>query len=111
VFVATRLDEFIAGDDGAINWRELANAAVPAVERCGYSSFMESFDVLVLGRATLAKILSFSDWPCGQPLKQASDISTSMGENHSGIPGGWTNHRANDSSYPGSAWLRDQALW
>jgi hypothetical protein len=59
VFVATRSDGFIARDDGAIDWRELANASLPAGEDCNSTSFTESFDVLVLGGATLTGIHTF----------------------------------------------------
>lgn len=61
VFIATSLDGFIARNDGAIDLLQLANAAVPAGEDCGYSEFMESVDAVVMGRATLEKVLSFPD--------------------------------------------------
>ena len=32
-------------------------------EDCGYSDFMASVDILVMGRHTYEKVLSFSDWP------------------------------------------------
>ncbi len=63
VFIATSLDGFIAREDGDLNWLDAANAAVPVGEDCGYESFMSSIDVLVMGRYSYEKVLSFGDWP------------------------------------------------
>ena len=63
VFIATSLDGFIAREDHSIDWLDAANAKVPAGEDCGYASFMESVDVLVMGRNTFEKVLNFSPWP------------------------------------------------
>lgn len=65
VFIATSLDGYIARDDGSIDWLERANAAVPEGEDCGYHAFMASVDVLVMGRNTFEKVLSFDGWPYG----------------------------------------------
>lgn len=73
VFIATSLDGYIARPDGAIDWLEQANASVPAGEDCGYAAFMETVDVLVMGRGTFEKVLSFSEWPFGdKPVWVAS---------------------------------------
>ena len=65
VFIATSLDGFIARKDGAIDWRESANAAVPPGEDGGYARFMASVDALVIGRASFEKVLRFPTWPYG----------------------------------------------
>ncbi|AFY70244.1 bifunctional deaminase-reductase domain protein [Thalassoporum mexicanum PCC 7367] len=63
VFIATSLDGFIAREDGSIDWLNVANAVVPEGEDCGYASFMDSVDVLVMGRNSYEKVLSFGAWP------------------------------------------------
>lgn len=63
VFIATSLDGFIARPDGELDWLDAANATVPEGEDCGYRTFMESIDVLIMGRKTYEKVLSFGDWP------------------------------------------------
>ena len=66
VFIATSLDGYIAREDGSIDWLEAANATVPQGEDCGYSDFMSSVDVLVMGSGTFDKVLSFPEWPYGE---------------------------------------------
>ena len=63
VFIATSLDGFIAREDDSLDWLDAANAAVPEDEDCGYVSFMRSVDVLIMGRYTYEKVLSFGQWP------------------------------------------------
>lgn len=65
VFVATSLDGFIARPDGSIDWLNEANAVVPRGEDCGYAEFIESVDVLVMGRNTFETVLTFDEWPYG----------------------------------------------
>lgn len=63
VFIATSLDGFIAREDGSLDWLDAANETVPEGEDCGYVSFMNSVDALVMGRNTYEKVLSFGLWP------------------------------------------------
>jgi dihydrofolate reductase len=63
VFIATSLDGFIAREDGSLDWLDSANETVPDGEDCGYVSFMKSVDVLVMGRNSYEKVLSFGQWP------------------------------------------------
>ena len=64
VFIATSLDGFIARADGNLDWLDAANATVPEGEDCGYNAFMASIDVLVMGRNSYEKVLSFGgQWP------------------------------------------------
>ncbi|QDS86300.1 Dihydrofolate reductase [Rosistilla ulvae] len=65
VFIATSLDGFIARTDGNLDWLDAASATVPAGEDCGYSAFMESVDVLVMGRKTFEKVRTLGPWPYG----------------------------------------------
>ncbi len=63
VYIATTLDGFIAGENDELDWLDAANSMVVEGEDCGYSAFMASVDVLVMGRNTYEKVLSFGDWP------------------------------------------------
>ena len=65
IFIATSLDGFIARTDGAIDWLNEANSAVPDGEDCGFQSFMDSVDTLIMGRKTFQQVLSFGEWPYG----------------------------------------------
>jgi dihydrofolate reductase len=62
VFVATSLDGFIAREDDALDWLEAANKKIPKEEDLGYREFFDSVDVLILGRITFEKALTFSEW-------------------------------------------------
>lgn len=66
VFIAASLDGFIAGAGGDLDWVDAANAAVRDGEDFGYHAFIESIDVLVMGRKTFEKVLSFGKWPYGR---------------------------------------------
>lgn len=66
VFIATSLDGYIAREDGSIDWLERENARVPTGEDCGYGKFIDSIDLLVMGSASFATVLSFPDWPYGE---------------------------------------------
>lgn len=65
VYIATSLDGFIARENGDLDWLDAANATIPKGEDCGYFQFMESVDILVMGRKTYEKVLSFGMWPYG----------------------------------------------
>lgn len=65
VFVATSLDGFLARPDGSLDWLDDANAAVPRGADLGYEPFLRTIDVLVIGRNTYDKVLTFGAWPYG----------------------------------------------
>ncbi len=65
VYIATSLDGFIARSDDGLDWLDEANAMVPDGEDFGYRELMDSVDVLVLGRRTYEKVLSFGEWAYG----------------------------------------------
>ena len=66
VFIATSLDGLIARTGGELDWLDAANATVPDGEDCGYRALIESIDVLIMGRKTYEKVLSFGNWPYGR---------------------------------------------
>ncbi|WP_370295076.1 hypothetical protein [Pseudomonas benzenivorans] len=51
VYIATSLDGFIARTDGALDWLP-AEGAEEGGEDYGYAAFMDSVDILVMGRCT-----------------------------------------------------------
>lgn len=63
VYIATSLDGFIAREDGDLDWLE-ENGGETA-EDYGYQQFMDTVDVLVMGRNTYEKVLNFGEWPYG----------------------------------------------
>ena len=65
VYIATSLDGFIARTDGSLDWLDKANATIPNDEGCGFQSFIDTVDVLVVGRKTYEKVLSFGVWRYG----------------------------------------------
>lgn len=66
VFVSTSLDGYIAKKNGDLDWLNAASANVPDSEDFGFIQFMQSIDVIVMGRNTYEKALSFGGWPYGR---------------------------------------------
>ena len=66
VYIATSLDGLIARDDGALDWLDEANTTVSEGEDCGFQTFMDSVDTLIMGRKTYEKVLSLGQWPYGE---------------------------------------------
>lgn len=74
VFIATSLDGFIARPDGELDWLPPAQAD----NDMGYGQFIATVDVLVMGRHTYEKILSFGDWPYDLPVKVLTRAKPSL---------------------------------
>ena len=68
VFIATSLDGFIARKDGDLDWLDEANTTVTEGEDCGYAAFMDTVDILIMGRNSYEKVLSFGRWPYEKPV-------------------------------------------
>ena len=60
-YIATSLDGFIARKNGALDW--LSSGNDQSGEDYGYHEFLDSVDVLVMGRKTFEKVLTFGEWP------------------------------------------------
>lgn len=65
VYIATSLDGFIARKDGSLDWLDESNKYVPEGEDCGFQTFFDSVDTLIMGRKTFEKVMSFGQWPYG----------------------------------------------
>lgn len=65
VYIATSLDGYIARPDGDIGW--LGEPSADG-EDFGYGEFMAGIDVLVMGRRTYEKVLTFGAWPYEKPV-------------------------------------------
>ena len=63
VYIATSLDGFIARPDGDIDWLHRPEYVASDGDDLGYSDFVKSVDILVMGRKTFEKVLSFAEWP------------------------------------------------
>ncbi|HYW49880.1 MAG TPA: dihydrofolate reductase family protein [Gemmatimonadaceae bacterium] len=61
VYIATSLDNFIARDDGSLDWLEDVQDAGGG--DYGYAAFMDTIDAVVLGRTTYDAVRSFDTWP------------------------------------------------
>ena len=72
VYIATSLDGFIARKNGDIDWLTAVEAAG---EDYGYQEFISSVDLLVMGRHTYEKVLTFETWP--YPDKKVIVLSSS----------------------------------
>jgi dihydrofolate reductase len=86
VFIATSLDGYIARENGDIDWLSAADGEGSA-EDYGYQEFIDSVDVLVMGRNSFEKVLTFGKWPYGNKqvvvlssrlLKIPADIADSV---------------------------------
>ncbi len=86
VYIATSLDGFIARENGDLDWlggsgEEVDQKDKSPDEDYGYKEFMNSVDVLVMGRNTFDKVLSFGGWAYGdKPVVVLSSRSLEIPE-------------------------------
>lgn len=67
VFIAASLDGFIAREDGDIDWLAAGDRGTgDPSEDYGYAAFFSTVDVMVMGRGTYEKVLTFDGWPYGK---------------------------------------------
>ena len=86
VYIATSLDGFIAREDGSLDWLPGSDgsSADSGGDDFGYSAFMDSVDVLVMGRNTYETVLSFGQWPYGE--KRVVVLSSTLTEVSADVP-------------------------
>jgi dihydrofolate reductase len=77
VYIATSLDGFIARPNGDLDWLPGIGDADTG-EDYGYQAFMDSVDVLVMGRNTYEIVCAFDLWPYGD--KRVIVLSRSLTE-------------------------------
>lgn len=70
VFIATSLDGFIARADGDIGW--LLQRDDPTEDH-GYAAFIADKDLIVMGRGSYEKALTFDKWPYDLPVLVLSE--------------------------------------
>ncbi|MEC9346017.1 MAG: dihydrofolate reductase family protein [Pseudomonadota bacterium] len=102
-FIATSQDGYIARADGAIDWLERPEYAIPG-EDFGYAAFMAGIDLIAMGRASFEKVLDLNGWFYGSTpvlvVCTARDPAWSAPEGavvrftHDGIKGVMTEARA-----------------
>lgn len=67
IFIATSLEGFIAREDGGLDWLPGADGGAGG-EDYGYGEFIETVDLIVMGRFTFEKVLTFDIWPYQVPV-------------------------------------------
>lgn len=76
-FIATSLDGYIADKEGKLDW--LYFIANPDNLDCGFSSFLNLMDAIVMGRNTFQVVDSFDcDWPYTNPVFVLSNSMTAL---------------------------------
>lgn len=63
VFLGMILNGFIARKNGDIGWLDNENKKATRDEDFGFSNFIDSIDVIVMGRNTYEQVLTFGNWP------------------------------------------------
>lgn len=64
VFIGTSLDGYIARRDGRLDWLPAGQG-----DDYGYQAFIETVDVIVMGRHTYETVLGFGEWPYDRPVR------------------------------------------
>lgn len=82
VFIGTSLDGFIARADGDLEW---LTGEAGEEEDHGYQAFFDTVDVLVMGRGTFEKVLTFGFWPWeSTPVVVLSSRELAVAKEHEG---------------------------
>ncbi len=87
-YIAISLDGYIARENGDLDWlpgSDGSSESEGSGEDYGYKEFMDSVDVLVMGRNTYEKVLSFGvKWPYDKPVVVLSSGPVTIAEDISG---------------------------
>lgn len=78
VYIGTSLDGFIARTNGDIDWL-VKFADSDAIN--SYNEFMETIDVIVIGRGTFETVLGFPFWPYDKPVVVLSTTVKQLPDN------------------------------
>ena len=63
VYIATTIDGFIARTNGELDWLPGSDGEAGATnEDYGFNTFMDSIDVIVMGRNTYEFVTAFGKW-------------------------------------------------
>lgn len=73
IFIATSLDGFVARVDHKLDWLMKQKTEN---EEHGYNAFIESVDVIIMGRGSYENVLTFGDWPYTKPVIVMSQTLT-----------------------------------
>ena len=65
VYMAISLDGFYAPTNGELDWLNDLDTSHPMEDDLGFSAFMESIDVLLMGRRTFDQVHGMGVWPYG----------------------------------------------
>lgn len=85
VYIATSVDGFIARPDGDVSWLDEVEP-IEGGDDAGFGEFIDSIDVLVMGRGSYEKIVEFEqgpefEWPYGTtPVIVLSSSLTEVSE-------------------------------
>ena len=83
VYIATSLDGFIARPNGDLDWL-IGDSGTQSDGDFGYQAFMDTVDVVVMGRNTFEKVLTFGAWPYSG--RRVAVLSRSLSELPAGLP-------------------------
>jgi len=87
VYIATTLDGFIARENGGLDWLPGSDGNMPVEaenEDYGFNSFLQSIDVLVMGRNTYEFAVNQGAWPYEN--KQVIVLSSTLRRLADGVP-------------------------
>ena len=90
VYIAMSLDGYIARANGGLDWlpgAECDEGKQTSDGDYGYSSFMETVDVMIMGRNTFEKVVSFGHWPYGD--KEVYVLSNTIKSGEQTLPDGF----------------------
>ena len=78
LYIASTLDGYIAKPDGNIDW--LTSLPYPENSDYGYSDFLKTIDVTIMGRTTYEDILNMDmEWPYGEQKSYVMTSKTDYG--------------------------------
>ena len=68
VFIAASIDGYIAKPDGDINWLHNPDYATPDNNDFGYADFINTIDIIIMGKNSYEKVVTFDKWLYTKPV-------------------------------------------